>query len=280
MAALRELYRKVLVVAHREDTTELEATLETEGFAVRRIQGPYPEGAERWSPSVRTLFNHRNAWRVVSESGEAAIVVEADFVPVRGFGAVSLSRGLPSGEPDFTYLYACGPQLWGLRGGRLRGHAGAMVAYCVSPALASSLIEFADSKVLAGDPASYSRWDTELGYWLKARGIESYLPYRHHGEHGGLPNPEHGRAGLRPHHRADLLSGRLAFLPAYARGSRLRFVWFRIGARGWGVIRLLAGRYLSWQSFRRSNEKGRLLRIAVGRFLFREAPASVAGSGR
>jgi hypothetical protein len=140
--------------------------------------------------------------------------------------------------------------------------------------LARLLIEFAETEVLTKDPNSYSGWDSELGFWLNARGTECFLPYRHYGEHGGLPNPEHEAANLRSSHRADLLAGPLAFLPTYARGSRMRFAWVRLRARGWGLVRLLAGRYLAWHDFARSPEKARLLRIALGRHLFRRPPSS------
>ena len=136
------------------------------------------------------------------------------------------------------------------------------------------LVDFADAEIQARNPETYTGWDTSLGFWLNERGIQSYLPYRHYGEHGGNPNPEHRAAGLRATHRADLLAGRLAFLPVYARGSRIRYWRVRLAARAWGVLRLLAGRYLAWHDFRRSTSKARLLRVAFGRHVFGEPPAT------
>lgn len=183
---------------------------------------------------------------------------------------------LPCREADaqksWVYLYACGPQCWDLNGG-LRGHAGSTVAYCVGPEVAKRLIEFADREVLAASPEEYSGWDSQLGFWLNARGIETYVPYRQFGEHGGLPNPEHAGFGLRKHHRADTLLGPLSFLPLYARESRLRMLLLRAEARVWGLGRLLAGRFLSWRDFSRSSERVRLLRVALGRQLWRKPPS-------
>jgi hypothetical protein len=78
-------------------------------------------------------------------------------------------------------------------------------------------------------------------------GAEAYIPPKHYGEHGGFPNPEHRRSGLitrSGHHRADNLAAPLAFLPPYARGSRITYCRERAvaRARGWG--RLLVGAWI------------------------------------
>jgi hypothetical protein len=219
------------------------------------------------------LENHRNAWRRIVQSGQDAIVVEADFVPVVGFGRLPLPCDKGSHRVGIGYLYACGPQLWDLAGG-LRGHAGSTVAYFVPARSAEALLQFAEEATASRDPEKYSGWDSELGFWLNARGLECFLPYRHYGEHGGIPNPEHKRAGLRPVHRADLLAGRLAYLPSYAGGDRTKYLLARCSARVWGLVRLLAGRYLSLVDLRRSDRKGDLLRVAVGRQFLRRLPSA------
>jgi hypothetical protein len=269
---LRVECRDVFVILHNEDVARLSNALKAEGFEVREVRGPYASEMAGWSPNTLCLVNHRNAWRLIAEGDRASIVVEADFVPVRGFGGLSVPCELSDGREALAYLYVCGPQLWDLVGG-LRGHGGGGVAYVVSPQMARRLIEFADSEILATTPEKYMGWDSRVGFWLNQRGIQTYLPYRNYGEHGGHSNPEHHQAGLRRHHRADLLAAPLAFPPIYARESRLRFAWIRLCARSWGIARLLAGRYLAWNDFWRSDEKLRLLRIAVGRHLFR-SPAS------
>src|SRR5262249_3710135 len=116
----------------------------------------------------------------------------------------------------------------------------------------------------------YSSFDTKIGYWLKDRGIESFIPYRHYGEHGGIGNPEHIAAGLGRQHRADALEGRLAFLPTYAKGSILRFWKVRVRARFWGVLRLLSCRFLAWHDFMRS-DRMQMIRFALGRLLVRSS---------
>lgn len=256
------------LIRHREDIEELRRVLEEEGFRVQEVSGPYrPEMAE-WSANTRCLVNHHNAWQRIAAGSRPALVVEADFVPVIGLGSLAIPCAAERLADSLVYLYVCGPQLWDLDGG-LRGHGGASVAYMVSPQVARRLIEYAEIEIFATTPEKYMGWDASVGFWLNRRGVQTYLPYRDYGEHGGLPNPEHRQAGLRSHHRADLLAARLAFLPTYARGSWLRFGWIRARARGWGMARLVAGRYLAWHDFWRSEEKLRLLRVAVGRHLFR-----------
>jgi hypothetical protein len=212
-----------------------------------------------------------NAWRRVIAHDCPCIVVEADFVPVRGFGSFALPADVRVDPPSHVYLYAGAPELWDLEGG-LRGHAGSTVAYALAPRVATLLLEFATDVLASADPLRYSGWDSELGYWLKRRGVQSYLPYRQLGEHGGRPNPEHRRAGLRAHHRADVLAGPLAFLPAYA-GNRLgRLIATRVRARIWGLLRLLSGRFLSRRNLARSSHPLRLLCVAIGRQLMSSEP--------
>lgn len=263
--------RKLYVIRHGEDVSALVASLASEGFEVQEVRGPYGPGMELWSANTRCLVNHANAWRKIVEQGEPAIVVEADFVPVVGFGRLPIPFDSRDRPDSLGYLYCCGPQLWDLDGG-LRGHSGGGVAYYLSPRVASELLQFAETEILAVSPEQYMGWDSRVGFWLNRRGIQTYLPYRNYGEHGGHSNPEHRAAGLRPHHRADVLAGRLAFLPAYARSSRLRFLWIRLRGRLWGLARLVAGRYLAWHDLRRSPERARLLRVAVGRQFFRRPP--------
>lgn len=83
---LVEVCPNVLVVSHKEDTSNLVATLQAEGFSVTEVRGPYPAESSDWSPSTRCLVNHTNAWRIASERTSLTVIVEADFVPVIGFG--------------------------------------------------------------------------------------------------------------------------------------------------------------------------------------------------
>lgn len=271
---LSEVCRDVYIVRHNEDVSALYSTLESEGFCVHEVRGPYDPGMVGWSANTLCMVNHRNAWRRIVEGGVLAIVVEADFVPVRGFGNLPLPFDRRQGRDALGYLYAVGPQLWDLEGG-LRGHAGGGVAYAVDARVARLLIRFAEEEILSASPERYMGWDSRLGYWLNREGAQTFLPYRNYGEHGGVSNPEHRQAGLRPHHRADLLAGPLAFLPTYAKGSRLRFWGVRLRGRTWGLLRLLAGRYLSWHDLRRSQRPAQLVRVALGRQFLRRAPGGL-----
>ena len=144
-----------------------------------------------------------------------------------------------------------------------------MVALWIPRGVASLLLEFFDEEVRTVRPGAYSPFDSKVGFWLNARGIECYVPYRHYGEHGGIANPEHAVAGLGRPHQADVLQGKLAFLPTYARGRLFKYLKIRARARIWGVLRLVCGRYLAWYDFRRADHPWLMLRFAVGRFLIR-----------
>ena len=271
-ASLRQVCDHVVIVAHDEDTGQLRLAIENEGFSYEEVRGPYPEGAERWAGILRCLANHANAWKIARERAGYTIIVEADFVPVRAFGSLPFPFDREAFPGALGYLYACGPQLWDLRGG-LRGHAGGCVAYVVSAETAALMIDYAE-EVLRRPDTTYAPWDSSLGYWLNRRGIQTFVPYRNYGEHGGVPNPEHRAHGLRATHRADLLYRPLVFLPAYARGSRPLFWLTRTRARLWGVARLACGRYISLHDVHRAPSRSRLLRVAIGRQVSRRGPAS------
>jgi hypothetical protein len=269
---LREVSSGVIIVAHKEDTSHLRHAFECEGLRVDEVRGPYAPGQEKFSGAMRCFVNHANAWRIAAGRDKPRIVVEADFVPVRGFA--DLPAPIPPHDDTnfFGYLYTVGPQIWDLvRPGLACGHGGGLVATLIHPTVATMLLEFLEEQLAANPRGEYSPFDTKIGYWLKDRGVESYIPYRHYGEHGGIGNPEHARAGLGRPHQADVLQGPLAFLPAYAEGSLMKSWATRTRARVWGLLRLAAGRYLTWSNFRRS-ERRTMVRYAIGRFLWRRPP--------
>ena len=217
---------------------------------------------------MRALVNHANAWQIAKTRDRPTIIIEADFVPVIGFGDLPVPVPTEKRSESLAYLYAVAPQVWDLAGENLaRGHGGGMAALLVPPKVAALLLDFFEEEIAANPSGEYAPWDARLGYWLKEKGIESYLPYRHYGEHGGIINPEHAGAGLGRPHRADVLAGRLAFLPIYAKGSATRFWATRTRGRLWGLLRLLSGRYLAWHDFARS-ERTPMVRYAVGRQFF------------
>jgi hypothetical protein len=270
--SLRTAASGVIIVAHDEDTTQLRTALLAEGFSVEEVRGPYSQEHQSFSRSMRCLVNHANAWRIASSRRQPTIVVEADFVPVLGFGA--LPAPIPSGrwETSIAYLYSVGPEIWDLATRSLaRGHGGGMVALLIPPDVARLLLAFFQEELQDNPLGRYSAFDARVGYWLKDRGVESYIPYRHYGEHGGFGNPEHEAVGLRRTHRADALYGRLAFTPAYATRSRLRYWRTRVWARVWGMGRLALGRFLAWHDYAQSS-RARMIRFAVGRLLFPDPP--------
>jgi hypothetical protein len=256
----------VLIVAHKDDTAQLRMALRAEGFSVEEVRGPYTPEQMAYSAVMQALVNHANAWRIAAGRDLPTIIVEPDFVPVIGFG--DLPVPVPSGEFDdsLAYLYSVGPEVWDLASADVaRGRGGGVVALLIPPRVASLLLQFFDEELEANAAGKYRPWDSGMGYWLLERGIESYIPYRHYGEHGGIGNPEHAQFGLGRAHRADALHGRLAFLPTYAKGSAIRLWGTRIGARLWGALRLLCGRFLRWHDFRRSDDRSKMIRFAVGR---------------
>ena len=272
-ATLQSASSGVVIVAHNEDTTTLRDTLLAEGFSVDEVRGSYTQEQLRYSAIMRCLVNHANAWRIAAQRDRPTIIVEADFVPVKGFGGLPLPTPPERVGNSLTYLYSIAPQIWDLASSQCaRGHSGGMVALLVPPNVASALLQFFSEEVEAVPVGAYSAFDAKVGYWLKARGFESYIPYRHYGEHGGIPNPEHARSGLGRPHQADALQGKLAFLPMYARGSILKYWTIRGRARIWGIIRLVCGRYLAWHDFRRADPIP-MIRFALGRHLLLTPPA-------
>ena len=152
-----------------------------------------------------------------------------------------------------------------------QGYSTAMVAYVITAKSARSLIELAAQIEKGPGPRAYSPWDSGIEYFLRDRGLRNYVPFRNYGEHGGLPNPEHGKNKLSKAHRADVLHGKLAFAPMYAtaEGKVNRWTWWktRVYARVKGLGRLVLMKYLRRQTFKKSAQKLRLLRFSLLRHL-------------
>lgn len=268
---LGEAVERVFIVAHTEDVSPLERALLAEGFSSEVIRPSYTERELQYSNIAKCLLNHRNAWRRCADRQMLCMVAEADFVPVIGLAGLPLPFPLERRSEALGWLYACGPVLYDLEeDGYVRGHAAAPVATVMGPRTAQALLDFAEEELDAHDPMRYFPFDTHIRDYLARRGIHSYLPYRNYGEHGGIPNPEHGNAGLTKTHRADVLDGPLHFMPAYARGSRMAFAMTRLQAKIRGVGRLATGRYLMMHDWRRHKgwrRRTALIRYAVGRLM-------------
>lgn len=266
---LLEMTDQVYIVAHKEDTSNLETVLSDQGFHVHVQRGPYSAKEQTYSSAMKCLVNHANVWRQVAGSNRPVMVVEADFVPVKKL-AERMSP-LPFDPLDksigFAWLYSAGSTLYGFdQHGFPHGHGNTTVAYLLTPEVAAMLLDFfkrEESKVSAG---SYTKWETYLGVYLrKERGILNYIPVYCYGEHGGLPQPEHAKQGIRAWHQADILLDTLEFLPIYADGKRWRYVFFRWRSiiRGW--VRLFLLRFYDPRYINGDSKKGR---VAMAWFSF------------
>lgn len=257
---LIEMTDQVFIVAHKEDTTRLESTLTAQGFKVRAQRGPYSEEQQRFSSAMKCFVNHQNVWRQVAAGTQRAIVVEADFVPVRAFG--TRPSPLPDDVDDqavgFAWLYSAGSTLYGFdRRGFPHGHGNTTVAYVLTPRAASMLLVFFDREIRKTVAGGYLPWETYMGVYLRREcGILNYIPTYLYGEHGGLPQPEHAKQGVRAWHQADILMDRLEYLPGYAKGSWLRYLAYRLRsiARGW--VRLVLLRFFDPRYINKDTSRG------------------------
>lgn len=267
-----EGFSAAYILAYQEDVGGLVTALEIEGFSVATIRAVYTEEEQQFSQSIRVLLNHMKAWQQVVATNQPALIVESDFVPCKGiFGYKSPIPGQFSSK-SIGWLYTCGPEFYDLVDGEfLRCHSAAPVALVVSPPAAECLLQFAEKFLSDCDPMQYSTWDTEIRYYLQKRGFMSFMPLRNYGEHGGLPNKEHGEAGLHPAHRADVLAGPLHYLPQYANNDVLNFLKTRMHYKLRGVGRLLAGRFLALRDIQRQENIStslNMMQLAVQRLLY------------
>ena len=244
---LRDICSRVYIVAHKENTDRLHDFLDAEGFVVEVVRGPYTPEQTAMGRNVRVLVNHSNVWRKVASGTGVALVLEADFVPVRNFGQLKLPFPYSAGEDSakFGWLYSGGSILYGFDPqGYPHGHGNTTVAYALTPGAARHLLDFASREIGAAGPGEYRAWETYMGIFLRKQvGVLNYIPVYQYGEHGGIENPEHRSTGIRGWHQADILWGPLAFEPGYAKGSLVRYRAIR--ARGWlrALYRLVTRRF-------------------------------------
>jgi hypothetical protein len=261
--------KEVLIITHKEDTQLLVQALLADGFQCRNISGPYTKEEETYSSVVQCFVNHKNAWLHAADSNCPVIILEPDFVPVRGFGQLPLPFPWHEGshEPRIGWLYSSGSILYGIdKNGYPYGHGNTTVAYIISSQTAKELLRFFEQDMARDDRGDYRAWDTYMGPYLRWKcGILNYIPIYQYGEHGGRINPAHRQmdAMFGGVHRADLLWGRLAFLPLYAEQSRLKYLWGRtIGlVRGWGRVVLL--RFYDPRCINADTDRGKVYMAAV-----------------
>jgi hypothetical protein len=239
-----------LIVCFRENVGPLEAALASAGLHPQVLRASYTSTELTFPAATRCLLSHRRAWQIAAASRGYTLICEADFVPCKTLG--DLPVFWPTENPvAWGYLYQGSPRLLAILGPHryLRGHCAPMVAYVVNSQVAECLLRFFEREIEEFGTQTYFTWDAHVPWWLMGEGAEAYIPLKHYGEHGGLPNPEHARSGVvtrAGHHRADNLAGPLAFLPQYARGSWLAYRRERAVARAMGWARLCTGRWISY----------------------------------
>ncbi|MEL7502044.1 MAG: LPS biosynthesis glycosyltransferase [Cyanobacteria bacterium J06554_6] len=264
--ALTDCIGQTLILAYREETEQLESVLSKAGCRCSVLRQTHQPGYEAYSRSYLCLLNHRRAWEQALLSEQPTLIVEADFVPVKNFGALPPPFDPQDEKLGIAWLYTCAAQIYHItQAGYAKGYSTAMVAYVVTAQSAQQLIELADGVANDPGPTAYSPWDSGIEYFLRDRGLTNYVPWRNYGEHGGLPNPEHQQNRLSKAHRADVLYGPLAFTPGYAIATS---VWKeRAYARVKGLGRLLLNKYLRGPVLTQSEQPQALLKFALGRQL-------------
>ncbi len=250
-----DVARNIIIIAHKEDTKQLESAFIDEGLVPNVLRRSYTDNEMAYSQSIRVLLSHLEAWKLCIASQSSAIICEADFVPCRGFGR--FPAPLPwtelSTNNGLAWLYACGPSIYHIEQIKsfcyARGHCAAPVAILLTPGVAQKLCEFGVKELESSDPFLYSTWDTRITSYLKDENVKSFISQRNFGEHGGIPNSEHRvYGGLPAAHRADSLMGRLHFLPLYARGSKTTFLAVRFKAKLYGLVRIFSFRLVRLQT--------------------------------
>jgi len=275
---LVECISQTLVIAYKEPTEQLTRTLRGFGCDCTVLRQVHQPGYETYSPSFLCLLNHRSAWELALRSERPTLIVEADFVPVSNFAQLPLPFDPDDDALGIAWLYTCAAQIYNVSKHTsdkasiwAQGYSTSMVAYVVTARSARHLIELAAQIEKAPGPRQYSPWDSGIEYYLRDLGLHNYVPFRNYGEHGGLPNPEHGRNRLSRAHRADVLYGKLAFAPMYAseHGKLSRWLWLKVRAyaRVKGLGRLLLLKYLRGEVVSKSRQGWTLVWFAIARHL-------------
>jgi GR25 family glycosyltransferase involved in LPS biosynthesis len=260
---------RVFIIAYKEPTQLLEEALAREGLQCEVLRQEHKAEYKNFSPSYLCLLNHRRAWEIATKESKPTLIVEADFVPVLGFGKLPLPFNFHQSNVGVSWLYTCATQVYSVSAeGYAEGFSVSTVAYIVTPQSAQYLLELAEEIREKVGPTAYSSWDSNIDGFLRARSLKNYIPLRNYGEHGGLPNLEHQKNGLSKTHRADVLYGKLAFMPLYATGERssqLKLLSVRLQARLKGIARLAVGKFLRVPVVQRSSVPARLVSFAVRR---------------
>ncbi|WP_200929829.1 LPS biosynthesis glycosyltransferase [Nostoc piscinale] len=269
---IADVIGRAFIIAYKEQTNLLQTVLIKEGLQCEVLRQKHQPQYKNFSPSYLCLLNHLRAWQIAARETQPTLIVEADFVPVLGFGKLPLPFDPNQTNVGMCWLYTCASQIYSVSAnGYAEGFSVSTVAYIVTPQGAAKLIKFAEELMKNLEPNAYSTWDTYLDNFLRRHKLKNYIPFRNYGEHGGLPNLEHSRHGLSKTHRADVLCNQLAFMPMYATNQGVNYFTFfsvRLQARIKGIGRLLTGKFLRLPILKRSKVPARLANFAIRRQLF------------
>ncbi len=269
--SLSEIIGNTFIIAYKEDITQLKTTLSREGFSYTVLRQTHQPRYRDYSPSYLCLLNHKEAWLRATYSEQPTLILEADFVPVKGIGQLPIPFDPTNTQAGVAWLYTCAPQVYSVSAqGFAQGFSTSTVAYIIMPSAANQLLELVEQISQNPGPAHYSSWDSKIEKFLREKQFRNYIPFRNYGEHGGKANPEHRQAGLSSVHRADVLYGPLAFIPPYAIAhSHPQFILFltRVKARMKGIARLLTQKYLRLKVLANSSTPIRLVKFALAKHL-------------
>lgn len=81
---------KAFIIAYKESTQLLEDALIAERIQCEILRQEHQEEQKDYSPSYLCMLNHRRAWEKATTQSKPTLIVEADFVPVLGFGKCPL----------------------------------------------------------------------------------------------------------------------------------------------------------------------------------------------
>lgn len=257
---------RILIIAYKESTSQLEKVFTEAGFKCEVVRQEDKPEYQNFSRSYLCMMNHKRAWEKATQESKPTLIVEADFVPVVEFGKLPLPFHPNQNDVGIAWLYTCASQVYSVSElGYAEGFSTSMVAYIITAKSAQYLIDFAEEIKVKQGGDIYSTWDSEVDSLLRAKKLKNYIPFRNYGEHGGLPNPEHHKHGLSKTHRADILYGKLAFLPLYVTEENLFLA--RLKARIKGIGRLVTGRFLRIPVIKGSSTPRKLISFAVRRHL-------------
>jgi len=268
---LKTAISNAIIIAHRENTSQLENALRQEGLPAKVYRRAYEEDEYKLPSASRCLLNHADAWKNAASCDGLTLIVEADFVPCQGLGDFPLPFTPCQTEKQAAWIYSIGPVIYHYDGnGSFFGHNAGLVAYVLDQASALAWIDLFEEHKAVNGLIEYCQFDVTMPVDLRwKKGVRCYISKKSYGEHGGIANPEHQRHGYRGWHQADTLMAPLRFLPLYAKGNTFLYKATRARSRLRYIYKFIAGKYFDgWPAFARSKHfRRKKLLFAFGRIL-------------